>query len=150
MQLTAHEKKILDIVKAHPEIVDNPEKRDAVAKTYGLSEKTLRNRIAELKKRGLINLDTGRPQEEKNPLVTAHDEINLVAVWDTIKLKRRLITMISAVSTLTGLIYALVATIYFESTISMYPAGELTYGVCTENGAEEAPLEALLTGSPND
>ncbi len=34
--------------------------------------------------------------------------------------------------------------------VSMYPAGELTYGVCTENGAEEAPLEALLTGSPND
>lgn len=34
--------------------------------------------------------------------------------------------------------------------VSMYPAGELTYGVCTENGAEEAPLEALLSGSPND
>ena len=46
MQLTAHEKKILDIVKAHPEIVDNPEKRESVAKTYGLSETTLRNRIA--------------------------------------------------------------------------------------------------------
>ena len=125
MQLTAHEKKILDIVKAHPEIVDNPEKRESVAKTYGLSEKTLRNRIAELKKRGLINLDTGRPQEEKKPLVTAHDEINLVAVWDTIKLKRRLITKISAFCTLAGLIYALTATIFFESTISMYPAGEL-------------------------
>ncbi|SVA82960.1 uncharacterized protein METZ01_LOCUS135814, partial [marine metagenome] len=56
MELTAHEKKILDIVKAHPDIVDNPEKRGSVAKTYGLSEKTFRNRIAELKKRGLINL----------------------------------------------------------------------------------------------
>jgi len=134
MQLTAHEKKILDIVKAHPEIVDNPEKRESVAKTYGLSEKTLRNRIAELKKRGLINLDTGRPQEEKKPLVTAHDEINLVAVWDTIKLKRRLITKISAFCTLAGLIYALTATIFFESTISMYPAGELgqTGGVLGE------------------
>ena len=134
MQLTAHEKKILDIVKAHPEIVDNPEKRESVAKTYGLSEKTLRNRIAELKKRGLINLDTGRPQEEKKPLVTAHDEINLVAVWDTIKLKRRLVTKISAFCTLAGLIYALTATIFFESTISMYPAGELgqTGGVLGE------------------
>ena len=38
----------------------------------------------------------------------------------------------------------------FEKGVSMYPAGELTYGVCTENGAEEAPLEALLSGSPND
>ena len=125
MQLTDHEKKILDIVKAHPYIVDNPEKRESVAKTYGLSEKTLRNRIAELKKRGLINLETGKDQEEKKPLVTEHDEINLTAVWDTIKLKRKLITMISAAFTITGLIYAIVATIYFESTISMYPAGEL-------------------------
>ncbi|MEE2765638.1 MAG: GNVR domain-containing protein [Candidatus Neomarinimicrobiota bacterium] len=125
MELTAHEKKILDIVKAHSDIVDNPEKRGSVAKTYGLSEKTLRNRIAELKKRGLINLNTGRPVEEKKPLVTDNDEINLAAVWDTIRLKRWLITKISTTCTMAGLIYALIATIYFESTISMYPAGEL-------------------------
>jgi len=125
MKLTAHEKKILDIVNAHPYVVDNPDKRESVAKTYGLSEKTLRNRIAELRKRGLINLDTGKSREEKKPLVTEHDEINLLAVWDTIKLKRRLILFFSIAFTLVGVIYSLVATIYFESTISMYPAGEL-------------------------
>ena len=50
MKLTPHEKKILDIVKSHPEVVNNAHKRKNIAKSYGLSEKTLRNRIAELKK----------------------------------------------------------------------------------------------------
>lgn len=34
--------------------------------------------------------------------------------------------------------------------VSMYAAGETTYGVCTEIGAEEMPLEPLLDGSPLD
>ena len=32
--------------------------------------------------------------------------------------------------------------------VSMYAAGEKTYAVCTENGPEERPLEALLPGEP--
>ena len=54
MELTSHEQKILDIVNNHPEILEKPEKRTQIAELYGLSEKTLRNRIAELKKYGLI------------------------------------------------------------------------------------------------
>ena len=34
--------------------------------------------------------------------------------------------------------------------VSMYAAGETFYGVCTENGAEEAALEPLLDGTPSD
>jgi len=33
--------------------------------------------------------------------------------------------------------------------VTMYASGETAYGVCTENGAEERPLEALLDGSPD-
>ena len=57
MKLSPHEQKILDILKSHPEILDNSEKRTEIAELYKLSEKTLRNRIAELKKRGIINLN---------------------------------------------------------------------------------------------
>jgi N4-(beta-N-acetylglucosaminyl)-L-asparaginase len=32
--------------------------------------------------------------------------------------------------------------------VSMWGSGETTYGVCTDNGAEEMPLEALFEGSP--
>jgi hypothetical protein len=34
--------------------------------------------------------------------------------------------------------------------VTMYAAGEKTYAVCTENGAEERPLEPLLEGAPAD
>ena len=32
----------------------------------------------------------------------------------------------------------------------MYAAGETTYGLCTENGAETPDFEALLNGAPTD
>ena len=57
MKLTPHEQKILNIIKENPEIIDSPDKRETVAKEYGLTEKTLRNRLAELKKRGLVNIE---------------------------------------------------------------------------------------------
>ncbi len=34
--------------------------------------------------------------------------------------------------------------------VAMYGANEKNYAVCTENGAEERPLEGLLEGSPRD
>ncbi len=34
--------------------------------------------------------------------------------------------------------------------VAMYASGEGMYAVCTENGAEELPLEGLLDGSPTD
>ena len=54
MKLTPHEQKILKIVQDNPDIINDPAKREIVAKKHGLTEKTLRNRIAELKKRDLI------------------------------------------------------------------------------------------------
>ncbi len=128
MKLTPHEKKILDIVKSHPEVVNNAHKRKNIAKSYGLSEKTLRNRIAELKKRELI-LSGEKPKVEektKTQLVNSKDEINLHAIWNAIKSNNKIVASITSLLTFTGLIYSLLATIYFESTISMYPAGDIS------------------------
>ena len=47
MKLTPHEQKILKIISKHPEIVSNPKERAKIAKANNLTEKTLRNRIAE-------------------------------------------------------------------------------------------------------
>ena len=128
MKLTPHEKKILDIVKSHPEVIDNSNKRKSIAKSYGLSEKTLRNRIAELKKRELIQSGNKIIIEEKTkiPLVNSKDEINLHAIWNAIKTNSKTVVSLTSLITLAGLIYSLVATIYFESTISMYPAGDIS------------------------
>ena len=126
MELTSHEQKILDIVSNHPEILDNPEKRAHIAELYGLSEKTLRNRIAELKKYGLLTKDGQLNDPVKKTIITDDGEIDLFTIWRIIKLKTRLLLKYTLSFTTAGLIYSLLATVYFESTISMYPAGELS------------------------
>jgi capsule polysaccharide export protein KpsE/RkpR len=60
MKLTPHEQKVLDLVKQYPDIVSDPAQRKEVAEAHGLTEKTLRNRIADLKKYGLIENVTNR------------------------------------------------------------------------------------------
>ena len=126
MELSQHEQKILDIVNNHPEILDDPEKRAHIAELYGLSEKTLRNRIAELKKYGFIGSNSKVIKSERKSLITENDEINLAAILDIIKLEKIFILKLTLFFTMIGLIYSLLATLYFRSTISMYPAGELS------------------------
>ena len=55
MKLTTHEKTILELIKKHPDIVDNPSSRKLIAQQYGFKEKTLRNRIGDLKKYGALD-----------------------------------------------------------------------------------------------
>ena len=54
MKLTSHEKTILELISKHPDIIDSPSARKLIAKQYGFTEKTLRNRIGDLKKYGII------------------------------------------------------------------------------------------------
>ena len=50
MKLTPHEKKILALIEKNPEIITDTKKRAVIAEENGLTEKTLRNRIGDLKK----------------------------------------------------------------------------------------------------
>ena len=54
INLSPHEKKILSLVEKHPSIIDDPLERKRVAELNGMSEKTLRNRLADLKRYGII------------------------------------------------------------------------------------------------
>lgn len=124
MKLTPHEEKILEIIKSNPRIILDPDQRGIVAKEYGLTEKTLRNRIAELKKRGLLNKDTGKVKDASLSLITENDEINIKAIIDIISNQKSFVLKFSILFTTIGLMYSLIATVFFESKISMYPAGE--------------------------
>ena len=128
MKLTPHEEKILRIIKNNPKVVEQPALRESVAKKYGLTEKTLRNRIAELRKRGLLLKKLKQNPIEKKPLITENDEINVNAIWDIIRNNKKFLIKFSFYTTLLGLAYSLLATIYFTSRISLYPAGELNQG----------------------
>ena len=55
INLSPHEKKILLLVDKYPSIIDDPLERKRVAELNGMSEKTLRNRLADLKRYGIIS-----------------------------------------------------------------------------------------------
>ena len=126
MKLTPHEQKILKIVQDNPGIINDPAKREKVAKKNGLTEKTLRNRIAELKKRDLIKKPLSSLKRNKKPLITENDEINLKEIWNIFFNNKSIVIKVAIICTTIGLSYSLLATIYFESRISLYPAGELS------------------------
>ena len=63
MKLTPHEKKILSLIENDPDIINDTKKRAKIAKDNGLSEKTLRNRIGDLKKYGVINSDNNKMKQ---------------------------------------------------------------------------------------
>ena len=119
MKLTPHEEKILNIVKDNPSIVTDPVEREVVAKKHGLTEKTLRNRIAELKKRDIIDKPRFNNEKERKPLITENDEINIRVIWEILLGRRSVVTKFALFFTLIGLTYSLIATIYFESKISL-------------------------------
>ena len=118
MELTQHEQKILDIVNNHPEILDDPNQREAIARKYGLTEKTLRNRIAEFKKYGVINPD--------NQIMPASGDIDLVQIIQLIWKKKNTVISFSGLFGFLALVYILVKTPLYTSTITMYPAGDLS------------------------
>ena len=118
MELTQHEQKILDIVNNHPEILDYPNQREAIARKYGLTEKTLRNRIAEFKKYGVINPD--------NQVMSASGDIDLVQIIQLIWKKKNTVISLSGLFGFLALVYILVKTPLYTSTITMYPAGDLS------------------------
>lgn len=69
--------------------------------------------------RGLIEIHN---MIEEKIQITKEDEIDLRAMAKVLWAGRRLILLITAASTVIGLLYALLATPYFRSTLSIYPA----------------------------
>ena len=126
MKLTPHEKKILSLIENDPDIINDTKKRAKIAKDNGLSEKTLRNRIGDLKKYGVISIDRTKNQSADKKIVL-NEGIKDNIIDDPISLikkERKLILKYSSIAGFIGLIYALVATPFYQSTTTMYPALE--------------------------
>ncbi len=143
MELTSHEQKILGIVNNHPEILDNPEKRTQIAELYGLSEKTLRNRIAELKKRGAIN--TGKVDAPNINQGTVLD-LDIFSLWAILRSKKIFIIKRTSAISVLFLAYSLIATPFYESKISLYPAGTLAETGSAFNNSLQGIAESFGLG----
>ena len=121
MKLSLHEQKILDIISKHPEVLDNPQDRTRIAKIYNLTEKTLRNRIAELKKRGLLNNN----ESQLDNLDSIVLDLNIRSLLELLIKRKMFIIKWTSFITMIFIIYSLIATPFFESKITLYPAGSL-------------------------
>ena len=76
------EKHILDLVKENPEILNDAEKRKEVAERVGLSEKTIRNRIGELRKRGFLDPGNDESHIEMESIDTDMPSVMFIAsIW---------------------------------------------------------------------
>ena len=77
VDLTEHEKKIFDLIEQNPEVISSRQIREEVAKNNGMSEKTLRNRIGDLRRYGLLSqLESHSDDSNTEDKNTAGNELN--------------------------------------------------------------------------
>ncbi|NQV38833.1 MAG: hypothetical protein HQ509_12610 [Candidatus Marinimicrobia bacterium] len=124
MKLTPHEEKILELVQQYPEIVDDPEARKKIAEGHGLSEKTLRNRIADLKKYGAIEGDNHTNNQYMKK------EINIIDFFYIIfKHKRIIIINFFVITLLTGIVSLLMPKTFQSTALLMPPSSDSGLGL---------------------
>jgi len=117
INLSPHEQKILSLVKKHPTIVSDPVERKRVAELNGMSEKTLRNRLGDLKRYGVVGHQT-RGQER----ITQDNEVltdNLLLFWTN----RRLILKNTIIVAFISLIISLLLPKWYASKAVVLSSG---------------------------
>ena len=77
LNLTEHERKVYDLIQQYPEILTDRDVRSKIAVQNGMTEKTLRNRIGELRRFGLVTKD-GSSNESTNH---ADEHDNILLLW---------------------------------------------------------------------
>jgi len=130
LKLTPHEKKILALIELHPEIITDTKKREQIAKENGLSEKTLRNRIGDLKKYGVIGKSQESSKNEfgNNNSIKDKENQDFMSVIYLFKKQKKYIISCAITFGIIGLIYAFIATPFYLSKTTMYPAMEPSNG----------------------
>ena len=125
MKLTPHEKTILGLIAKYPDIVENPDSRKLIAKQYGFTEKTLRNRIGDLKKYGILNEIKSNGFSQ----ILQSDDSNLIdlfpILWNN---KKNLVKNFFLISIITLLIVFSLPKSYTSSALLMPPTSETSPG----------------------
>ena len=100
INLSPHEKKILSLVDKYPSIIDDPLERKRIAELNGMSEKTLRNRLADLKRYGMIG-EKNRIQNYNN--IDEGFIGNFLLFWNNRKFILKNVSIVSFLSIITSL-----------------------------------------------
>jgi len=149
-QLTEHEKKILELVRKHPEIVDDRSVREKVAGEAGITEKTLRNRIADLKRYGLvgegvkkvrkvgIDVRQGNGLDRGDYLHSSTQDIDLVEYIKFLFKQKKWIMGVTGLIAVLSVIVSLLLPNWYLTTAVILPPG----------GGESTGLGALISDLP--
>ena len=117
INLSPHEQKILSLVEKHPTIVSDPVERKRVAELNGMSEKTLRNRLGDLKRYGVVGHQT-----RGQGTITQDNEVlmdNLLLFWTN----RRLIVKNTIIVAFISLIISLLLPKWYASKAVVLSSG---------------------------
>jgi len=135
MKLTPHEQKVLDLIKKYPEIVEDNIKRSEIAEANGMSEKTLRNRIGDLKKYGVL---AGNYE-----LIMSDNNSNIIDIIRTLWGVRIRIIYNVIIAGILSIILALILPITFSaSAIIMPPVSDNSLGL--SSALSSMPLGGLF------
>jgi len=117
INLSPHEKKILSLVEKHPTIVSDPVERKRIAELNGMTEKTLRNRLGDLKRYGVIGQQTRgqKTRTQDNEVLTD----NLLLFWTN----RRLIIKNTLIVAFVSLIVSLLLPKWYASKAVVLSSG---------------------------
>ena len=114
IKLSTHEQKILDLIKDNPEILTDPIIRKQVANQYGMTEKTLRNRIGDLKRYGLID-----NKGVKDEFSETNMQKNLFILWR----KRRFVAKNVVIVAVASVIIAFLLPKWYSSEATILSSG---------------------------
>ena len=117
IKLSTHEQKILDLIKDNPEILTDPIIRKQVANQYGMTEKTLRNRIGDLKRYGLI--DNKGVKDEIDEFPEANMQKNLFILLR----KKRFVAKNVVIVAVASVIIALLLPKWYSSEATILSSG---------------------------
>ena len=118
INLSPHEKKIFSLVEKHPTIVSDPVERKRIAELNGMSEKTLRNRLADLKRYGVIG-DKRKSQKNVTLPETKVLQGNVLLFWNS----RRFIFKNTIIVTGIALIISLLLPKWYASKAVVLSSG---------------------------
>jgi len=132
LKLTSHEKTILELISKHPDIVESPSARKLIAKQYGFTEKTLRNRIGDLKKYGIIK--SGDYSSKSAQKIHAN-ETNLMDIIPLLWSMRKSIIKNQIIIIVITIIFVFIIPKTFTSTALLMPPTSETGGIGSIMGA---------------
>ena len=132
MKLTSHEKTILELISKHPDIVESPSARKLIAKQYGFTEKTLRNRIGDLKKYGIIKSNDYSNQSIQK---IHSNETNLMDIIPLFWSMRKSIIKNQLIIIVITIIFVFIIPKTFTSTALLMPPTSETGGIGSIMGA---------------